>query len=221
MAFSFAVHGLLIFGILRTMPLLLEHAPNYKVLDITLSQASAQLSPEQAYLKSEQAQLGVLSLEPERESGSFAEEGAAVLSSNNQSNAQYTVPIGFRDNELWLKYNNSSVKKRTVSAASHEAKDAAYLAQWREKIERVGTQQYQQSISNKLAGGDLLMLVAIDRAGNLLEIQIRRSSGNPELDALAVAIVHDAAPFATLPEAMQQDTEVLEIIRTWRFRAGS
>lgn len=217
-AFSFAVHGLLIFGLLQTLPNLFQ-PELYTTLDVILANTSAEKSPEQAYLKSDQAQLGVLSSDPEQVSANPAYDGTSVLSS--QSNAQFIVSPGFRNDNLWAKYDHSSVKRRTVSAASHQAKDAAYLAQWREKIEHIGTTVYQQSVSSGLTGGDVLMLVAVDRAGELVEIQIRRSSGSETLDALAVAIVQQSAPFEPLPATMQQDTDILEIIRTWKFHSNS
>jgi len=217
-AFSFAVHGLLIFGLLQTLPGVFT-PQLYSALDVTLTNIPATASPEQAYLKSDQAQLGVLSSDPDRTNASPTYDGMPVLSS--QSNAQFIVSPGFRDDGLWAKYNHNSVKRRTVSAASHQAKDAAYLARWREKIEHIGTREYQQSVVNNLASGDVLMLVAVDRAGELVEIQIRRSSGSETLDALAVAIVQRSAPFEPLPLSMQQDTDILEIIRTWKFHANS
>jgi TonB family protein len=218
MAFSLALHGLLIFGILRTVPVLFEISPALR-LDVTLNRSIDGATPEQAYLKAEQAERGALSLEPERTLSELQTTGNNVLAAS--SNAHYIIPIGYQNPDLWQKYQDNKFKKRTVSAASHAAKDAAYLAAWRDKIEHIGTQQYQKALSEIASGGDLLMLVALDKAGNLLEIQIRRSSGNAQLDALAVSIVQAAAPFDPLPQAMQEDTEVLEIIRTWKFHAGS
>lgn len=219
MAFSVAVHGLLIFGFLQTLPVLFDNSPLPLSLDVTLTQTGKDKAPEKAYLRSGQAQQGILSLEPEREQVSAETDNMDIIAA--QSNAQYVVPLGYRDDALYQKYKHAAVKRRTISAASHAAEDADYLAQWRDTIEREGTARYRQSIANQQTSGDLLMLVAIDQQGNLLEIQIRRSSGNPDLDALALGIVRDAAPFPPLPEAMQQNTEVLEILRTWKFRAGS
>ncbi len=212
-AFSVAVHALLILGLVKTVPDMFHRIPQVMSLDVILAQKPKEQPPEQAYLNSDVAQLGALSITASSASTNARHQGSPVLSA--ESNAQFVVSPGFRDDDLWLKYHDRSVKRRTVSAASHEAKDAAYLARWREKIERLGSSEYQQNYH--LGQGEVLMLVAIDVQGNLIEIQVRRSSGNEALDALAVSIVEHAAPFEPLTAEMQGDTEVLEIIRTWKF----
>ena len=52
-------------------------------------------------------------------------------------------------------------------------------------------------------------------------MDIRRSSGIPELDQAAMRIVRLAAPYAPLPEHIAERVDVLHITRTWRFSSGS
>jgi protein TonB len=68
--------------------------------------------------------------------------------------------------------------------------------------------------------GDLLMTVGINPDGSVESIDIRRSSGMPELDDAAVDIVQLAAPFAPLPQDIRSQVDVLHITRTWRFSTG-
>lgn len=111
------------------------------------------------------------------------------------------------------------LKRRTVSAANHEARDADYLARWRNHVERLGTQYYQAQIKQTPLSGEVRVLVSIGTEGQLVDAQVRQSSGSSTLDAMALKIVHQSAPFEPLPQAIRQDTEVLEIIRTWKFTA--
>jgi protein TonB len=49
------------------------------------------------------------------------------------------------------------------------------------------------------------------------EVRVLKSSGQRILDQAAIDIVRLAAPFAPFPPEIRQDTDILEIIRTWQF----
>jgi TonB family protein len=108
-------------------------------------------------------------------------------------------------------------KVRTVSASNHQPRDADYLARWRARVEQFGTQVYQQRIKQAPVSGEVRILVSIGLQGELLGAQIRQSSGQPALDKMALDILRQMAPFEPLPAEIRTDTEVLEIIRTWKF----
>jgi TonB family protein len=57
----------------------------------------------------------------------------------------------------------------------------------------------------------------IDYMGNLIDVNILQSSGNPMLDALALKILHQSAPFKPFPKNMMDNYQQLEIIRDWNF----
>jgi len=137
-----------------------------------------------------------------------------------QGNAQWTVKPGIQDETAWQSLRDQRVRHRTVSAAAHQARDAAYLTRWRDHIESFGTSYYQSHIKQQPLSGELRILVSIGPKGELLEAAIRQSSGEPALDAIAMEILKRAAPFEPLPEEIRADTDVLEIIRTWKFTAG-
>lgn len=109
-------------------------------------------------------------------------------------------------------------RRRIVSAAAHEAKDAAYLASWQAYVEKYGNSHYPELALKNDLRGNLRLLVAINRDGSLREVSLRKSSGSPILDQAAINIVLQSAPFDPLPEELAGDFEVLEIIRTWQFR---
>ena len=52
------------------------------------------------------------------------------------------------------------------------------------------------------------------------DFRILLSSGSHFLDDAAKKIVGLAAPFEPLPEEISFDTDILEIVRTWRFHEG-
>ena len=96
--------------------------------------------------------------------------------------------------------------------------DASYLDSWRRDVERIGNINYPEKARQEKLYGSLRLLVAILPDGGLKEVKMLESSGQSVLDDAALKIVSLAAPFAPFPEELRQTTDVLEIIRTWRFQ---
>lgn len=109
-------------------------------------------------------------------------------------------------------------KKRQVSAAIHRSSDALYLDTWRRKIETIGNQNYPEKAKRDKIYGNLTLKVAINQNGTINQVYVMKSSGKKLLDDAAVRIVRLAAPFKPLTDEMKKDTDVLEIIRIWRFQ---
>ncbi len=107
-------------------------------------------------------------------------------------------------------------RRQLTAVATKAAEDAAYLHQWRQKIENVGNLNYP----DLNLYGELTLLVAIRANGTIEKVEVRRSSGYRSLDEAAQRIVRQAAPFDPFPEAIRKHTDILEIIRTWRFEKG-
>jgi len=113
-------------------------------------------------------------------------------------------------------------RKYTISSAStRQARDAEYLDGWRRKIEAVGNLNYPQQASAEGIYGQLRMMVAVFPDGSVSELRILSSSGHAVLDDAAVRIVQLAAPFDPFPQAMREEVDILEIIRTWQFHQGN
>ena len=53
--------------------------------------------------------------------------------------------------------------------------------------------------------------------GNLIGADILKSSGNSSMDALALKILQQSAPFEPFPKDMAVNYKQLEIIRDWNF----
>ncbi|MEE4660607.1 MAG: TonB family protein [Halieaceae bacterium] len=108
--------------------------------------------------------------------------------------------------------------KRLTSLSARAAEDAAYLHNWRSKVEAVGNRYYPTASSRYGIYGDLRLLVAIRYDGQIDNIEVLSSSGHAVLDEAAIRIVRLAAPFEPFPASLRETTDRLEIIRTWKFR---
>lgn len=111
---------------------------------------------------------------------------------------------------------NKRPRKKFVGARTQEYRFAQYIEDWRQKVERVGTLNYPEAARGKLYGS-LTLTVTLGRDGEVLTINIDRSSGHQILDEAARRIVQMAAPYAPFPPAISRDTDQLVITRAWTF----
>jgi periplasmic protein TonB len=108
-------------------------------------------------------------------------------------------------------------RKTFVGARAAEYRFAAYVDNWRLKIERVGNLNYPEEARRRKLYGSLQLTVGLKPDGQVESIEINRSSGHKVLDQAAIRIVRLAAPFDRFPEAIKADTDILYITRTWTF----
>jgi len=107
---------------------------------------------------------------------------------------------------------------RTVSSIStRSSRDAAYLDAFRTKVEQIGNRNYPDQARARHMVGNVRLLVALNASGTIKDISILKSSGYRLLDDAAVRSVRMAAPFPPFPLEIRRDTDVLQIIRTWKF----
>lgn len=107
--------------------------------------------------------------------------------------------------------------RQVTSVSAKTSEDAAYINSFREKIEYIGNKYYPQEAKQKGMYGNVQLLVAIRKDGSVQEIRVLQSSNNPLLDKAAINSVRLAAPFPRFPKNMRENTDILEIIRTWQF----
>lgn len=110
--------------------------------------------------------------------------------------------------------------QRMTSASTRATEDAAYLLAWTERIESVGNRNYPPEARSRRIYGDLRLLVAVRADGGVTEIRVLQSSGYPVLDSAAIRIVRLSAPFAPFPPELRKRHDLIEVIRTWQFRAN-
>ncbi|WP_250460213.1 energy transducer TonB [Microbulbifer litoralis] len=107
--------------------------------------------------------------------------------------------------------------RRLTSVATKASADAAYLHDWRQKVEAVGNDNFPEEALQQQITGSLRMMVRLLPTGAVEKVVILDSSGEPVLDDAAQQIVRLAAPFAPFPAEIRKEADRLEIIRTWRF----
>ena len=108
------------------------------------------------------------------------------------------------------------VRRLTASSAKRSA-DAAYLLDWRRRLEAVGNQYYPEASVRYGIYGDVQLMVVILADGSLEEVKVLSSSGYAVLDEAAIRVVRMAAPYSPFPAELRETTDKLEIIRTWHY----
>jgi len=111
---------------------------------------------------------------------------------------------------------NQRPRKKFIGARVEEYRFAAYVEDWRLKVQRIGNLNYPAAAKGRLYGS-LVLTVVIKANGDLERVEVSRSSGQRLLDDAARRIVQMAAPYAVFPESIRRDTDLLEITRTWTF----
>ncbi len=111
-----------------------------------------------------------------------------------------------------VKYMNSSTK---------EFIPARYMREWIDRVERVGNLNYPDQARRQKLSGTLILDVVINSDGELVNIDLRQSSGHKLLDDAAQRIVKLAAPYSPFPAKLKQQADVIHILRSWEFMSTS
>ena len=106
--------------------------------------------------------------------------------------------------------------RRLESNSTLESYETIYLNAWQRQVETTG--YFQISQKDILQGNFKVQIRSIiDSMGNLIGADILKSSGNSSMDALALKILQQAAPFEPFPVDMAANYQQLEIVRDWNF----
>lgn len=117
---------------------------------------------------------------------------------------------------------NKRPKRTQITPSTREAGYAMYYKALQERIEKIGTMNFPQKDGKKLYG-ELIVTIPVFQDGTIFERdggpRVERSSGNPELDRAALAIVRRAAPFGRFPENMRSvgKDDLWEVITRFKF----
>jgi protein TonB len=114
-------------------------------------------------------------------------------------------------------------RKVLTGANTKSVTFAHYFDAMRQKIEAYGSAFFPRANGRPLYGS-LVIVVSVDAQGRIANnaqgkegLSIGRSSGNPELDRQALAIVRASAPFGPFPSEMRNQIDVLDWISTFDF----
>lgn len=123
-----------------------------------------------------------------------------------------------------LQSDGREPRRKVLTGANTKAVSFAhYYDAMRQKIEAYGSAFFPRANGRPLYGG-LVIVVSVDNQGRITTnaqgkdgLSIGRSSGNPELDRQALAIVRASAPFSPFPSEMRNQIDVLDWISTFEF----
>ena len=109
-------------------------------------------------------------------------------------------------------------KRRFVGARAEEYRFARYVEDWRLKIERIGNLNYPEAARQQKLYGSLLLTVSIRSDGSVENVEVERTSGQPDpRRRRGAASWRCRRPFAPFPPDIRRDTDILHITRTWTF----
>src|SRR5690606_37558210 len=94
---------------------------------------------------------------------------------------------------------------------------ADYVEHWRNRVEEFGNAHYPDAARGRYYGS-LRMTVFVRADGSVEKIEFDQPSEHDVLNQAARNIVLQAAPFAPFPDAIQRDTDIIAITRTWHFQ---
>ena len=123
-----------------------------------------------------------------------------------------------------LQADGREPRRKVLTGANTRAVTFAhYFDAMRQKIEAYGSTFFPRANGRPLYGS-LIIVVSIDSQGRITTnaqgkdgVSIGRSSGNPELDRQALAIVRASAPFGPFPLEMRNQIDVLDWVSTFEF----
>ena len=127
-----------------------------------------------------------------------------------------TLPLP-RADAATLLIHDDDPRLLVISADTREATIAAYLDNWKRRIEAVGQEYFPElGVLDGLTGSPTLE-VSIDASGQLADVIIRKSSGSKVLDQAALDILRRASPFEPFPPEVSADYDRLRFAYKWLF----
>lgn len=133
-----------------------------------------------------------------------------------ESGSDQTLPLPQADKATLLIHDDNP-RQLIISADTRESTIAAYLDQWKRRIETVGDEYFPKLASLDGITGSPTLEVSIDASGQLQGVVIRKSSGSKVLDKAALDILRRASPFDPFPPEVKADYDSLRFAYKWLF----
>ena len=129
---------------------------------------------------------------------------------------EVTLPLPQEDQATML-IRDDEPRQLIISADTRESVIAAYLDNWKRRIETVGEAYLPQLAELDDISGSPTLMVAIDMSGDLTEAVIRKTSGSTILDLAALDILNRASPFDPFPPEVSAEYDVVRFEYKWLF----
>jgi len=133
-----------------------------------------------------------------------------------EAGSEVTLPLP-QDDQATMLIRDDEPRQLIISADTRESVIAAYLDNWKRRIEAVGDSYLPQLGKLDDISGSPTLMVAIDMSGNLTEAIIRKSSGSTVLDLAALDILHRASPFDPFPPEVTAEYDIVRFEYKWLF----
>ena len=111
---------------------------------------------------------------------------------------------------------NARPRKRFLSPAVKEASYALYYDAMRQAIEARGTAHFPEKGGQKLYGS-LTMVITVDHRGTVLDAEVAKASGKPDLDRRAQEIARKSGPFGAFTADMRKTVDQLVVVSRFTF----
>jgi len=129
-----------------------------------------------------------------------------------EAGSEITLPLPQEDQATML-IRDDEPRQLIISADTRESVIAAYLDNWKRRIEAVGEAYLPQLAELDDISGSPTLMVAIDMSGDLTEAVIRKTSGSTILDLAA----NRASPFDPFPPEVSAEYDVVRFEYKWLF----
>jgi protein TonB len=133
-----------------------------------------------------------------------------------ESGSDQTLPLP-RDDESSLLIHDDDPRQLITSVDTRESNIAAYLDNWKRRIEAVGEEFFPELGDLEGLSGSPTLEVSIEASGQLAEVVIISSSGSKILDQAALDILRRASPFDPFPAEVGADYDRLRFAYKWLF----
>ena len=133
-----------------------------------------------------------------------------------ESGSDQTLPLP-QDEAASLRIYDDDPRQLIISADTRETNIAAYVDNWKRRIEAVGNDYFPTLGDLDGLSGAPTVEVRIDASGRLAAVIIRKSSGSKVLDQAALDILRRASPFDPFPAEIKTDYDQLVFAYKWQF----
>jgi len=133
-----------------------------------------------------------------------------------EAGSEVTLPLPQEDPASMMIHDDEP-RQLIISADTRESVIAAYLDNWKRRIEGVGASYLPQLGDLDNITGSPTLMVRIDVSGELAEAVIRKSSGSTILDLAALDILRRASPFNPFPPEVSAEYDTVRFEYKWLF----
>ncbi len=121
-----------------------------------------------------------------------------------ESGSVQTLPLPQEEDASMLIHDDDP-RQLIVSVDTRESTIAAYLDNWKRRIEAVGDEYFAELGGLDGLTGSPTLEVKIEASGQLSEVIIRKSSGSRVVDQAALDILRRASPYEPFPDTVAAD----------------